>query len=77
MDGSIAGSRALGKTVVPTIIVVVGSCLFRIAWIYTIFMHYKTTTSLYLLYVFSWSLSAIGETWYFMRIYREKMKQLS
>ncbi len=29
MDCTIAASRGLGKTVVPTVIVVLGSCVFR------------------------------------------------
>ena len=36
MDCTIAASRGLGKTVVPTIIVIMGSCVFRVAWVYTI-----------------------------------------
>ncbi|MEI3505623.1 MAG: MATE family efflux transporter [Bacilli bacterium] len=57
MDNTIAASRGLGKTIVPTIIVISGSCIFRIAWIYTIFAHYHTIKSLYLLYFFSWMIT--------------------
>ena len=32
MDCTIAASRGLGKTVVPTVIVVLGSCVFRVIW---------------------------------------------
>lgn len=65
MDCTIAASRGIGKTVVPTIIVVSGSCLFRIAWVYTIFAYFHTIPSLYLLYVCSWTLTAIFEILYF------------
>lgn len=70
MDNTIAASRGLGKTVIPTIIVVMGSCVFRILWIYTVFAHYRTIESLYLLYLFSWSITAVAEWIYFIRIYR-------
>lgn len=73
MDCTIAASRALGKSLVPTIIVLFGSCVFRIIWVYTVFAHFHTILSLYLLYVFSWSLTALAEIWYFVRVYREKM----
>lgn len=73
MDCTIAASRALGKSLVPTIIVLFGSCVFRIIWVYTVFAHFHTIPSLYLLYVFSWSLTALAEIWYFVRVYREKM----
>ena len=71
MDGSIAASRGLGKSLVPTIIVILGSCVFRILWIFTVFAYFKTVTSLYLLYIFSWSITGIAEMIYFNRIYRK------
>lgn len=30
MDCTIAASRGLGKTIVPTIVVIIGSCVFRV-----------------------------------------------
>ena len=73
MDNTIAASRGLGKSVVPTVVVFMGSCVFRLIWIYTIFEHFETITSLYLLYVFSWSITAIIEIIYFAKIYKEQM----
>lgn len=70
MDNAIAASRGLGKSLVPTIIVISGSCIFRIIWIYTVFAHFGTITSLYLLYIFSWGITAMFETLYFIRCYR-------
>ena len=75
MDGTIAASRGLGKTIVPTIIVILGSCVFRIVWIYTIFNHYHTIPSLYLLYIFSWSITGLCELAYFIYIYIKIMKR--
>lgn len=75
MDTATAASRGLGKTLVPTIIIFLGSCVFRIIWIYTIFAHYKTFTSLYLLYIFSWVLSGIAETIYFIYLYNKRKKE--
>ena len=76
MDATIAASRGLGKSVVPTIIVIMGSCVFRIIWVYTIFAYFKTIPSLYLLYVFSWSITAIVEMIYFKVIYHKQMAVL-
>lgn len=67
MDNSIAASRAIGYGVVPTVIVVLGSCVFRVIWIFTVFMYFRTITSIYLLYIFSWSLTGIAEYLYFRR----------
>lgn len=70
MDCTIAASRALGYTLVPTIIVIMGSCVFRILWIMTIFAHFHTIFSLYSLYIFSWSLTSLFEILYFVRIWK-------
>ena len=74
MDCTIAASRGLGKTVVPTFIVIMGSCVFRVIWIYTIFAYFKTIPSLYLLYIFSWTITATAEIIYFQAIYRREMR---
>ena len=73
MDNAIAGCRGLGKSFVPMIIVISGSCIFRILWVIFVFGHFGTITSLYLVYAFSWTITAIFETWHFIRSYR-KMK---
>lgn len=70
MDCTIAASRALGKSLVPTVIVIMGSCIFRIIWVNTVFAYYRTIPSLYLLYIFSWSITAIAEIWYFVKVYK-------
>ena len=76
MDCTIAASRGLGKSIIPTIIVVLGSCVFRVAWVYTIFAYFNTIMSLYLVYIFSWTLTAIAEIIYFIHIYRGIAKRL-
>lgn len=76
MDCTIAASRGLGKTVVPTFIVIMGSCVFRVIWIYTIFAYFKTIPSLYLLYIFSWTITATAEIIYFQAIYRKEMRRV-
>jgi len=73
MDCSVAASRALGKSVVPSVILIAGSCVFRIIWIYTVFAYFATPASLYLLYCASWTISSIAEVWYFKHIFRKVM----
>ena len=73
MDCTIAASRGLGKTVVPTIIVILGSCVFRVIWVYTIFARLHTIPSLYLLYPCSWALTAVAEMVYFVGSYKKCM----
>ena len=71
MDCSIAASRGIGKSVAPTVIVILGSCVFRVIWVFTIFAHFHTLTSLYLLYAFSWIITGAAEVAYFWKSYRK------
>ena len=71
MDCTIAACRGIGKSLVPTILVIIGSCLFRVAWIYTVFAYFHTIASLYLLYIFSWTITAVAEITYFAVSYRK------
>ena len=74
MDATIAASRGIGKSLWPTVIVIMGSCVFRVVWVYTVFAYFGTIQSLYLLYVFSWSITAIAEMVYFGFSYRKRMR---
>lgn len=71
MDCTTAASRGLGYSTVPTIIIIMGSCVFRVIWIYTIFAHFHTIASLYLLFPCSWILTATAEIIYFRKIYKK------
>lgn len=73
MDCSIAASRGLGKSLVPTIVVIMGSCIFRIIWVYTIFAHFGTISSLYMLYAFSWTITGMAEIIYLRHIYKKQV----
>jgi len=74
MDCTIAASRGIGRSVAPTVIVIMGSCVFRVIWVYTVFAHFMTIPSLYLLYSFSWAITAAAEIAYFMHSYKKFIK---
>ena len=74
MDCTIAASRGLGKTVGPTVIVIMGSCVFRVIWVYTIFARIHTIPALYLLYPCSWAITAAAEIVYFVSAYRHSVQ---
>ena len=74
MDCTIAASRGLGKTVGPTVIVIMGSCVFRVIWVYTIFARIHTIPALYLLYPCSWAITAAAEIVYFVSAYRRSVQ---
>ncbi len=74
MDNTISASRGLGKTGVPTFVVIMGSVVFRILWLATVFLTFRTVESIYLLYPFSWGITGIAEIIYFRYIYRRTLK---
>lgn len=55
-------TRGLGKSIPPTVIAILGVCGVRILWLFTVFGHFGTLTSLYLSYPVSWSIAFIGYT---------------
>lgn len=50
--------RGLGKSITPMIVSLLGSCVFRVAWIYTVFALFPTLEVLYISYPISWVLTA-------------------
>ena len=51
--------RGLGYSMLPTIITIVGSCLFRIAWVFMVFPEIGTFESLIIVYPVTWTLTGI------------------
>ena len=74
MDCTIGACRGIGKSIAPMIIVILGSCVFRVVWVYTIFAHFHTIPSLYLLYAFSWAITGIAEIICFAYNYKKVTK---
>ena len=77
MDCTIAAARGLNKTIIPTVMVILGSCVFRIFWVYVIFPVQGTTTLLYLLYPASWAITSVAEIVYFVFAYRRAVKVIT
>ncbi len=75
MDCTIAASRGIGKSVVPAIIVILGSCVFRVFWVYSVFASFHSIFSLYLLYPCSWILTAAFEIGYFVVCFHKIKKE--
>ena len=75
MDNAIAALRGIGKSVISAIIVIMGSCVFRVIWMYTVFAHFHTVESLYSLYICSWMITALFETAYFIICYRNLFRK--
>lgn len=77
MDCASAASRGLGKSLMPVIITILGSCVFRVIWVYTVFAWFGTFRSLFLVYAFSWAITSVAQLWYFTRCYRQQTSRMA
>ncbi|MBR3874344.1 MAG: MATE family efflux transporter [Clostridia bacterium] len=57
MDVFVGGLRGMGNSFVPMIISLLGACVFRVVWIFTVFAAYRSLTVLYISYPISWLLT--------------------
>lgn len=76
MDCTVYAVRGLGKSLVPTIVMILGVGAFRVFWMLFVFPHFTTVASLYLIYPISWSITAVLELTYFIIIYHKETKKL-
>ncbi len=57
METAISCMRGYGYTVVPLIVILLGTCVFRIAWLYTAFRAFRSLETIYMSYPISWALT--------------------
>ena len=67
--------RGLGKSITPMIVSLLGSCAFRILWIYTVFAAFPTLTVLYISYPISWAMTAATHFIFCFFTIRKKIKE--
>ena len=58
MDTSSGALRGMGKSLLPAISVLMGTCVLRILWVKYVFPHFPTLEALLLVYPVSWGLVA-------------------
>ena len=64
MDVLVGILRGLGKSITPMIVSLMGACVFRLVWIYTVFQieRFHTIETIYISYAISWVLTALTHT---------------
>lgn len=78
MDVTTGLLRGINYSVLPMIISVVGVCVFRIVWIYTVFRipEYHTLQSLYISYTISWAITFLTELVIYLVLLRKLSKKV-
>ncbi|MBO7217663.1 MAG: MATE family efflux transporter [Clostridia bacterium] len=77
IQDTMAGSiRGMGASVSPTIISILGICVFRVAWQYTVYPLVGTVESLFIAYPISWILTGIANVICYIIIYNGFKKRM-
>ena len=71
MDVLVGCIRGLGYAVMPMLVSLLGACVFRVIWIYTVFQWDRTLHTLYISYPISWSVTAAAHLVCFIVVYRK------
>jgi Na+-driven multidrug efflux pump len=76
MDVAVGALRGFGKSIVPTIVTILGVCVFRLVWIYTVFETNHTLEVLYSSYPISWLVTGGIHIISFILIYKHYKKKI-
>ncbi len=76
MEVFVGGLRGMGRSVMPMLVALTGSCALRIVWIYTVFAYYGTLESLYISYPISWALTAAVHALCYIGVRRRIARQM-
>lgn len=66
--------RGYGVSTLPAVQIIAGICLFRIAWIFTVFNHFQTLQSLYIAFPISWVITSVIIVITFFAVKRKKLR---
>ncbi len=60
MDVCVGLIRGMGYSVMPMVVSLIGACVFRVIWIFTVFAHFHSLKVLYISYPISWFLTMVA-----------------
>lgn len=66
--------RGMGASTVPMVVTILGACGLRILWIATIFRHFRTMESLFLVFPVSWVVTILALLVCFLIIWKKRLK---
>lgn len=66
--------RAMGHSTMPMVVSIIGVCVLRVIWIYTVFASVHTLQILYLSYPISWAVTDVAHLFCFFIVKRKLIK---
>ncbi len=77
IQDTMAGSiRGMGSSVPPTVIAILGICVFRVTWQYTVYPLVGTVDSLFIAYPVSWILTGIANLICYLVVFNSFKKRM-
>lgn len=73
-DNTGSALRGMGHSLVPALITVLGTVVFRVSWVYTVFPHWNTLASLLAVYPISWLLTGTMMVSYYFYVRRRCLR---
>ncbi len=67
--------RGLGKSITSMLISLIGACLLRLVWVWTVFPRYLTLGSIFISYPISWLLTGITAFVFIQTVLRKKIRE--
>ena len=67
--------RSMGASLMPTVASLLGGCVFRIVWIYTVFAKYRTLRILYISYPVAWVLTGVAMAIGYLVLHRRMVRR--
>ena len=71
MDVFAGQLRGMGSSIMPTIVTIIGVCVMRVGWVYTVFAATRSYELLLLSYPISWVLTAVAHYIYYLFLKRK------
>lgn len=75
METVVGVLRGLGRSIMPMIVSLLGSCVFRIIWIYTVFEACKEFWVIFVSYPISWAITVATHLICFAVVYKKEKKK--
>lgn len=77
MDVTCGMIRGMGYAFIPMVVSLLGACLMRVVWIYTVFNQFHTLQSLYISYPISWIITFLVHLVFFFILYSLTKRKLN
>jgi Na+-driven multidrug efflux pump len=76
METIVGVLRGFGRSILPMIVSLIGSCVFRIVWIYTVFAAYQEFWVIFISYPISWAITTATHFVCFRIIFKKEKQKL-